>query len=213
MVGAGALIAVLLLHGAGVWGLMYGMGTKASVPVEHPPIQTQVLPPPQPPPPPPPPPPVMAEPPPPFIPPPKIKVPPPPKPPIKHVAKTPPKHPAPPQTKTAKAPPAATEPAASAPPSDAPDTTAGTAPLNHVQPVYPPEMEEENIEGRVTVACDVEPTGMTSNCQVQSVSGGQAFAKAALDYVHKARYRPATRNGAPVKELHKVYVIRFRLDD
>ena len=47
-VGAGALIAVLLLHGAGVWGLMYGMGTKASVPVEHPPIKAEMLPPPQP---------------------------------------------------------------------------------------------------------------------------------------------------------------------
>ncbi|KAA8449081.1 energy transducer TonB, partial [Acetobacter pomorum] len=52
-VGAGALIAVLLLHGAGVWGLMYGMGTTANVPVEHPPIKAEMLPPPQPPPPPP----------------------------------------------------------------------------------------------------------------------------------------------------------------
>ncbi|WP_148089345.1 energy transducer TonB, partial [Acetobacter pasteurianus] len=168
-------------------------------------------------PPPPPPPPVMAVPPPPYIPPPKIKVPPPPKPPIKHVAKAPPKHPTPPQTKTAAAPPATSAPSSAAAAgdgtTDAPDTSAGSAPLNNVQPVYPPEMEEDNIEGRVTLICDVEASGMTSNCHVQSVSGGQAFAQSALDYVHKARYRPATRNGAPVKELHKVYVIRFRLDD
>ena len=86
-------------------------------------------------------------------------------------------------------------------------------PLNNVQPVYPPEMEEDNIEGRVTLVCDVETTGMTSNCTVRSVTGGQAFAASALDYVRRARYHPALRNGVPVKELHKVYVIRFRLDN
>ncbi|WP_264821203.1 energy transducer TonB, partial [Acetobacter cerevisiae] len=166
-----------------------------------------------PPPPPPPPPPVMTVPPPPYIPPPKIQLPPPPKPPIKHVARTPPKQATPPQTTTAPAPPVSSEPASTAAPSNSPDTSAGTSPLNNARPVYPPDMEEDNIEGRVTVACDVETTGMTSNCSVQSVQGGQSFAQAALDYVHKARYRPAMKNGAPVKELHKVYVIRFRLDD
>ncbi|MFT8625996.1 MAG: energy transducer TonB, partial [Acetobacter orientalis] len=158
------------------------------------------------------PPPTMTVPPPPYIPPPKIQLPPPPNPPIKHVSRTPPKHPSPPQTTTSPAPPV-TEAASTAPPSDSPDTTAGTSPLNNARPVYPPDMEEENIEGRVTIACDVETTGMTSNCSVQSVQGGQSFAQAALDYVHKARYRPASKNGVPVKELHKVYVIRFRLDD
>ena len=163
-----ALLVVVALHLMGVLGLMYGMGTTASVPVTHPPIKTVMLPP-------------------------------------------------PPQTKTAAAPPATSAPSSAAAAgdgtTDAPDTSAGSAPLNNVQPVYPPEMEEDNIEGRVTLICDVEASGMTSNCHVQSVSGGQAFAQSALDYVHKARYRPATRNGAPVKELHKVYVIRFRLDD
>ncbi|MBS0960140.1 energy transducer TonB, partial [Acetobacter thailandicus] len=151
-------------------------------------------------------------PPPPFIPPPKIEVPPPPKPPIRHVSRTPPKEPSPPQTVTTPVPPV-TEAASNTPPSDSPDTTAGTSPLNNARPVYPPEMEEENIEGRVTVVCDVETTGMTSNCSVKSVQGGDAFSQAALDYVHKARYRPATKNGVPVKELRKVYVIKFRLDD
>jgi protein TonB len=126
---------------------------------------------------------------------------------MRHVARTPPKQPVAPPTQTAKAPPADT------PPNDSPDTTAGTSPLNNVRPVYPPEMEEDNIEGRVTIVCDVEITGMTSNCRVQSVTGGQAFAQSALDYVSKARYRPASRNGVPVREVNKTYVIRFRLDD
>ena len=149
----------------------------------------------------------MAVPPPPYIPPPKIVVPPPPKPPIRHVTRTPPKAPPAPQRQTAEAPPAPV------PAPNVPDTAAGSVPLNNVQPVYPPEMEEENIEGRVTLVCDVETTGMTSNCTVRSVSGGQAFAASALDYVRRARYRPARRNGATVKDLHKLDVIRFRLDN
>ncbi|MFT8657646.1 MAG: energy transducer TonB, partial [Acetobacter papayae] len=157
--------------------------------------------------PPPPPPPVMAVPPPPFVPPPKIAVPPPPKPPIRRVTHAPPKTPPAPQQMTAEAPPVPVNVPS------VPDTAAGSVPLNNVQPVYPPEMEEDNIEGRVTLVCDVETTGMTSNCTVRSVTGGQAFAASALDYVHRARYHPALRNGAPVKELHKVYVIRFRLDN
>jgi protein TonB len=147
----------------------------------------------------------MTVPPPPYIPPPRIETLPPPKPPMQHVTRTPPKAPTPPQRHTTQAPPS--------PAPDVPDTSAGSSPLNNVQPVYPPEMEEENIEGRVTLVCDVEVTGMTSNCQVQSVSGGQAFVRSAMDYLTRARYRPAQRNGVPVKELHKVYVIRFRLDD
>ncbi|MFT8472210.1 energy transducer TonB [Acetobacter persici] len=182
VVGVVALLVVILLHLLAVMGLMFGMGTSASVPVSHPPIKTRILPPP-------------------------------PKPPIKHVARTPPKKAPPPQTTTAPAPPVSSEPASTAAPTNSPDTSAGTSPLNNARPVYPPDMEEDNIEGRVTVACDVETTGMTSNCSVQSVQGGQSFAQAALDYVHKARYRPAMKNGVPVKELHKVYVIRFRLDD
>ncbi|MFT9387134.1 energy transducer TonB, partial [Acetobacter sp.] len=153
--------------------------------------------------PPPPPPPAMTAPPPPFIPPPRIQMPPPPNPPMRHVSHEVPKEPTPPATRTNPAPPGP----------EVPDTSAGSVPMNNVQPVYPPEMEDDNVEGRVTLVCDVETTGKTSNCSVQSVSGGQAFARSALDYVHRAQYQPAVRNGQPVKELHKVYVIRFRLDN
>ena len=111
------------------------------------------------------------------------------------------------QRQTAEAPPVAA-PTSNAPP----DVLAGDIPLNNVQPVYPPEMEEDNIEGRVVLVCDVDVSGRTSNCSVRSFTGGQAFVTSALDYVHRARYRPAMRNGVPVKELHTVYIIRFKLD-
>ncbi|KXU92752.1 hypothetical protein AD928_10250, partial [Acetobacter cerevisiae] len=48
VVGVVALLVVILLHLLAVMGLMYGMGTSASVPVTHPPIKTRILPPPPP---------------------------------------------------------------------------------------------------------------------------------------------------------------------
>ncbi|MBV1825963.1 energy transducer TonB, partial [Komagataeibacter oboediens] len=158
-----------------------------------------------PPPPPPPPPPEITQPPPPSIPPPKIQVPTPP-PPMKVTHTKPPKAMPP-----AKAAPPADAPVSNAPP--VPDHSAGTSPLNHVVPEYPEEMSEEGREGVVSVACDVEATGVTSNCQVVSVKGGQAFADAALKAVRRSRYAPAVKNGVPVKEFHHLYTITFSLND
>ncbi|CAI3952096.1 Periplasmic protein TonB [Commensalibacter communis] len=92
-----------------------------------------------------------------------------------------------------------------------PDRSAGSRPLNGAQIEYPPDMEAAQKEGRVILSCDVETDGSTSNCHVISSSGGMSFTKAALKYVNSARYRPATKNGAPVKELGHRYTINFRL--
>ncbi|GBQ29856.1 TonB periplasmic protein [Gluconacetobacter sacchari DSM 12717] len=94
-----------------------------------------------------------------------------------------------------------------------PDHLAGARPVNNVKLDYPEEMLEENREGRVTVVCDVEQDGTTSNCAVTSVQGGQAFSQAALDYVRRARYQPAVKNGVPIKEFHHPYTITFRLSN
>jgi protein TonB len=77
---------------------------------------------------------------------------------------------------------------------------------------YPPEMEEEQREGSARISCDVDPNGTTSNCRVDSVSGGQAFAQAALAYVKRARYSPRTHNGVPVAASHQ-WNIKFKLGD
>lgn len=159
---------------------------------------------------------------------PEMIVPPPPEiepPPINTEAPPQPKPPPVVKKKVAKkAPPAATpSPAASSAPvgtqrqgqSSAgvgkPDRSAGSRPLNGAQIEYPPDMQAEQKEGRVIISCDVETTGSTSNCHVISSSGGQSFVKAAMKYVNSARYRPATKNGAPVKELGHRYTINFRL--
>ncbi|MBQ5469997.1 MAG: energy transducer TonB [Acetobacter sp.] len=198
----GVLLFVIFLHIPIIVILAYGTRSNVKPIVRLPPVRVTILPPP-----PPPPPPKIVVPPPPFIPPPKIVVPPPPKPPMRHITHKFHKVPLVPQRQTEEVPPVSAA-TSNAPP----DVLAGDVPLNNVQPVYPPEMEEDNIEGRVVLVCDVDTTGKTSNCSVRSFTGGQAFVTSALDYVHRARYRPAMRNGVPVKELHKVYIIRYKLD-
>lgn len=145
----------------------------------------------------------------------------PPRPPVQvHMIKEPPPPP-PPMRVTHTKPPKAMPPVKAMPPSDAPvsnappvpDHSAGTSPLNHVVPEYPEEMSEEGREGVVSVACDVEPSGETSNCQVVNVKGGEPFAEAALKAVRRSRYAPAVKNGVPVKEYHHLYTITFSLND
>ena len=74
-------------------------------------------------------------------------------------------------------------------------------------------MQDAQREGRVVVVCDVEPTGTTSGCAVQSVQGGAAFGEAALRWVQQARYRPAVHNGVPVREAHHAFNITFKLNN
>lgn len=93
------------------------------------------------------------------------------------------------------------------------DGSAGSTPLNGAKPVYPPDMQAENVEGRVTAMCDVLPNGTTRNCHIKGVSGGDSFANSAMTYLSKAVFQPAIRNGVPITEFQKVYVIRYRLDE
>lgn len=208
VVGVGGVSFIFLVLG----GIYATWVDKQPAPVQHVPMQAVVIRPVKPPPPPspPPPPPQLTAPPPPYIPPPKIKVPQPPKPVVRHVTHTKPLKPVVPSPHVAATP----APTSSAPPGPAvPDHVAGSRPVNHVALEYPDEAQDEGREGRVSVVCDVEPTGETSNCKATSVTGGQDFARAALDYVRKARYVPATANGVPVKEFHHTYTISFSLNE
>jgi protein TonB len=72
-------------------------------------------------------------------------------------------------------------------------------------------MQQSGREGQVDITCDVDTNGSTSNCTVTSATGGTAFAEAALAYVQQCRYKPAVRNGVPVKEPHHTFHIIFTL--
>lgn len=90
--------------------------------------------------------------------------------------------------------------------------SAGSRPLNGEEIKYPLHMFEQNKEGKVVLTCDVEKTGETSNCHIIQSSGEEDFDRESLRFAGNARYRPATKNGVPVKEYGHKYTISFRID-
>lgn len=191
---------VVLLHVFLIIGLINGLGStiidKLKNPVETKIIQDQNKPPPPPPPPPPPEVPVTA--PPPFIPPPEINVTPPPQ--TNAIAVV--QHDTPhPYVPTKPAPVVQAQP----------DRDVSERPISGRPLQYPPQMEEEQREGSARVSCDVGTDGTTSNCKIDSSSGGSAFGAAALSYVRTARYHPRTHNGVPVAASHQ-WNIKFNLN-
>lgn len=92
-----------------------------------------------------------------------------------------------------------------------PDRSAGSRALNGVKMIYPKDMEAAGKEGRVILSCVIEPDGRTNSCNVVEAKGGQSFKEEALRYVAAARYRPATRNGVPVREMNHRLTISFKL--
>ena len=192
---------VIIFHVFLIYALINGLGStiidKLKPPVETKIIQDQTKPPPPPPPPPPPEVPVTA--PPPFIPPPEISVQPPPEPAhaitqVQRAAPTP-------YVPTQKAPVVAA----------VPDRDVSERPISGPALQYPAQMEEEQREGSARVSCDVGIDGTTSNCKIDSVSGGSAFGAAALSYVKRARYHPRTHNGQPMPATHE-WNVKFSLN-
>lgn len=169
----------------------------------------------------PPPPPEMITPPPPTLPPPKlnINIPPPPKvakpqPKPKHVAKP---VPTPSHAEAGPVNPNATHATANPGKSMVPthstagDHSVSAQPISGGKPEYPPEMEEQNREGKVRIKCDIDTQGKPMNCNVLSSSGGQAFVESTLKFLtEKARYRPEVRNGVPVVS-QIIYNFNFQL--
>ncbi len=200
IIGLGIVVA---LHVVLIWALVNGLG-KNIVEIMKAPIETKIIKDTKPPPPPPPPPPpVLTNPPPPYIPPPEIQIQPPPQPhAIRQVTRTP----QPPSPIPYKAAPPTPGPAV-------PDSQVSARPIAGPALEYPPAMQDAQREGRVIVACDVGVDGLTHNCAIQTVLGGAAFGRAALQWVRAARYRPAVHNGVPVPEAHHAFNITFKLNN
>jgi protein TonB len=72
-------------------------------------------------------------------------------------------------------------------------------------------MIDQEREGSADIECTILPDGHTSNCQLVSTKGGDAFGRAAMAYVVSAQYKPAFRNGKPITEEHHRLHIVFRL--
>ncbi len=76
--------------------------------------------------------------------------------------------------------------------------------------VYPMAAYTKGEEGDVSVNCDVGVDGAAHNCKVLRVDGDPVFGPAALAFVERARYAPATHNGVPIAQNH-TWVLNFRL--
>ncbi len=66
--------------------------------------------------------------------------------------------------------------------------------------VYPPIALRQRAEGTVELNVLVDEKGTVVDAQVvQGAAGRSGLNEAALDSVKKRRYRPATKDGVPVK--------------
>jgi TonB family protein len=83
---------------------------------------------------------------------------------------------------------------------------ASRAPLN-----YPPIAQRQRLEGTVELNVLVDERGVVTDAQVIQGAGGKAgLNEAAVEYVRKSKYRPATKDGVPVKVWTPVRVV-FKL--
>ncbi len=85
------------------------------------------------------------------------------------------------------------------------------AALRKPEPVYPAAAEERRVAGRVLIRLHLEADGSISRTEVVSVAPGGAygemFRKATLDSLKGARFRPARRNGQPVRAVVEIPVV------
>lgn len=83
--------------------------------------------------------------------------------------------------------------------------------LRRPEPVYPFQAEARGVPGRVVIRLHVEADGRVSRTEVVSVTPGGAFGelfrKSTLDAFGAIRFRPAERNGQPVRALVEIPVL------
>jgi len=85
------------------------------------------------------------------------------------------------------------------------------AALRRPAPLYPGRAEEQGVAGRVVIRLHLEADGSVSRTEVISVAPGGAFGemfrKATLDSLAGIRFKPAQRNGQPVRAVVEIPVV------
>ncbi len=83
--------------------------------------------------------------------------------------------------------------------------------LRRPEPVYPPQADEQGVSGRVVVRLHLEADGSISKTELVSVTPGgvfgEMFRKSTLDSLKSIRFRPAQRNGQPVRAVVEIPVV------
>lgn len=84
-------------------------------------------------------------------------------------------------------------------------------PVRKPDPVYPAQAEDQNVSGHVLLRLHLEADGSISQSEVIAVSPGgvfgELFKKSALDSIKATKFRPAKRNGLPVRALVEFRVV------
>ncbi len=98
------------------------------------------------------------------------------------------------------------------PPTPAPKgETRGAQATKQPRPPYPRDARDDGVEGTVVILATVSADGRVTETRIEKGSGDRRLDKAADRGVRQWVYRPALRNGVPVKATIRVHV-EFRLE-
>ncbi len=84
-------------------------------------------------------------------------------------------------------------------------------PIVYVQPEYPKEALEKGLEGKVLVEAVIDENGNVIDARIK-YSDNEIFNEAALAAMRKMKFKPAKRNGRPVK-VRVIQPFTFKLKD
>ncbi|NTV96409.1 MAG: energy transducer TonB [Thiobacillus sp.] len=81
-----------------------------------------------------------------------------------------------------------------------------------IEPVYPPDAQQNGIEGTVKLKLKIDEFGSVREVEVAAGDPPGVFDASALAAFRQVRFTPARRNGSPVRAL--VYIrVRYGLND
>ena len=83
--------------------------------------------------------------------------------------------------------------------------------VHSVQPVYPPQLEEEGISGHARMQMRIDTRGSVSETQVLSATH-PLFARSAARAAEQYRFTPSKLNGKPI-ESNVNQTFRFRMPE
>ena len=84
-------------------------------------------------------------------------------------------------------------------------------PVKTPPPDYPYDLKRQGVSGVVAVATVVDETGAVTSCSVTKSSNVE-FEAAALAAVRRWKFKPAQKDGVPVK-MRVTIPIRFNIDE
>lgn len=86
-------------------------------------------------------------------------------------------------------------------------------PIVRVEPLYPRNAAQMQLEGWVTIKFDIGPSGQVLNPKVIAAEPARIFDRAALNAVKKWKYKPQVRDGKPTTTRGQTVRLTFKLEN